>query len=107
MDRRAVWAIVLMMAIAMLPAVFLKKPPRRPPVRDTVQAAAPAPMPPATAGPQPSAAMAAPPESAIAAPIKTVVVTSPLYRYGLSTRGGTLVEARLLTYRSMFPGDTG
>src|SRR5512135_159212 len=107
MDRRAVWAIVLMMAIAMLPAVFFKKPPRRPPGRDTVQAGAPASTPPAAAGAQPPAPMAAPPESTTAAPIKTVVITSPLYRYGLSTHGGTLVEARLLTYRSMFPGDTG
>jgi YidC/Oxa1 family membrane protein insertase len=109
MDRRAVAAIVLMMAIAMLPAVFFRKPPQRQPLRDTVPVTATAPAPVAGAPPSVAAAPAtATPDSAAAAvPIKTVRVTSPLYRYGISTRGARLVEATLTTYRSMFPGDSG
>ena len=37
----------------------------------------------------------------------TVRVTSPLYTYGVSTRGGRLVEATLSRYRSMAPGQEG
>ncbi|HEX7336805.1 MAG TPA: membrane protein insertase YidC, partial [Gemmatimonadales bacterium] len=40
-------------------------------------------------------------------PADTVHITSPLYTYGISTRGGRLVEARLERYRSMAPGDSG
>ncbi|HEV8612725.1 MAG TPA: membrane protein insertase YidC, partial [Gemmatimonadales bacterium] len=37
----------------------------------------------------------------------TIVVTSPLYRYGFSTRGGRMVEATLLKYPSMRPEERG
>jgi YidC/Oxa1 family membrane protein insertase len=37
----------------------------------------------------------------------TVRITSPLYTYGISTRGGRLVEATLSRYRSMAPGQQG
>ena len=37
----------------------------------------------------------------------TVRVTSPLYTYGISTRGGRLVEATLPRYRSMAPAAAG
>ena len=33
MDRRTVWAILLMMVIAIVPAIFLKRPPGPPPAR--------------------------------------------------------------------------
>ena len=110
MDRRAVGAIVLMMAIAMLPAVFFRKPPQRPLVRDTGQVTATAPA--AVAAATASAAAGAPAAAAIqdsssAVPARTVRVTSPLYRYGITTRGARLVEATLMDYRSMFPGDSG
>src|SRR5205085_7964584 len=36
----------------------------------------------------------------------TVRVSSPIYTYGISTRGGRLVEIRLPTYRSMARGET-
>jgi len=45
MDRRVLWAILLMMAIAIAPTFFLKKPAPRPPASE--------PAPPAAMGPAP------------------------------------------------------
>nr|MBA3497269.1 hypothetical protein [Gemmatimonadales bacterium] len=45
MDRRTVWAILLMMVIAIVPAIFIKRPPRPAPgatALDTGLVAAPA-----------------------------------------------------------------
>jgi YidC/Oxa1 family membrane protein insertase len=103
MDRRVFLAIVLMMAVAILPSVFLKKPSRpvvRPAVvaadttRPTLSAAPQAPVPAAAAGPADSAARE-----------DTIEVRSTLYRYGFSSRGGRLVSATLLTYPSMRKAD--
>ncbi|HEV8454603.1 MAG TPA: hypothetical protein VGQ24_06915, partial [Gemmatimonadales bacterium] len=119
MDRRTIWAILLMMAIAIAPAIFMKKPrgsaeagkrgsetavpadssaaralvrqdsvSPRVPTRDTTEA------------------VASPPR-AEGATDDTVRVTSPLYTYGISTRGGRLVEATLPRYRSMTPAERG
>ena len=123
MDRRTIWAILLMMAIAIAPAIFMKKAPvsgaagqrgsgadssaissrpapdsatLSPATRDSVPASV-------TAVRQDSARPAAPPPRGPAAE-DTVRVTSPLYTYGISTRGGRLVEAKLSQYRSMAPG---
>jgi len=41
------------------------------------------------------------------APAETVWVTSPLYRLGFTTRGGALVRAELLAYRSFAKADSG
>src|SRR5207247_1432932 len=41
------------------------------------------------------------------APAETVWVTSPLYRLGFTTRGGALVRAELLNYRSFAKADSG
>src|SRR2546428_14053472 len=41
------------------------------------------------------------------APAATVWVTSPLYRLGFPTRGGALVRAELLGYRSFNKADAG
>ena len=103
MDRRAVWAILLMMAIALAPALFLKKSPRPAgqPGGDSGSAvpAAPSAMP---AAPVPSATPArSPSDTAGAIAEDTVLVTSPLYTYGVSTRGARLVVASLARYRSM------
>lgn len=108
MDRRVVSAIVLMMAIAMLPAVMFKRPPAPPPGQDTVATAAPAPGVAATAPLAPTSLSAAP-DSALAAvqPERVLPVTSPLFRYGVSTRGAGLVEASLEGFRSMNPADAG
>jgi YidC/Oxa1 family membrane protein insertase len=127
MDRRTVWAILLMMAIAIAPAIFLKQPrgsgeagkrgsdtagpadrpaaqarstqdslPARGPNQDTSRAVtSPLPRVPADS---PRAAGAAD---------GTIRVTSPLYRYGISTRGARLVEATLARYRSMTSTERG
>lgn len=40
-------------------------------------------------------------------PAETVWVSSPLYRYGFTTRGARLVAAEIRTYTSFAPGDSG
>ena len=54
---------------------------------------------------QPSAGL--PVRPAAGTPAETVWVTSPLYRLGLTTRGGALVRAELLNYRSFAKADSG
>jgi YidC/Oxa1 family membrane protein insertase len=107
-DRRVVWAIILMMVIAIAPAIFVKKPaaaPRAPGAAAPESLpAAPAPRPapaavPGDSGPRPAAADATPAD--------TVTVSSPLYSYGVSTRGARFVTATLRTYRTMAPGHAG
>src|SRR6266540_1956540 len=104
MDRRAVWAIVLMMAIALVPALLLKQGqrPAGSAVRDSTVAgpAAPAPAPAPPAATQPAGPPAAP-DTGGAAPEDTVLITSPLYTYGVSTRGARLVVASPVRYPSM------
>jgi hypothetical protein len=65
MDRRVVSAIVLMMAIAMLPAVMFKRPPAPPPGQDTVATTAPAPAAVPAAPLRAGAAMVAAPDSTL------------------------------------------
>jgi len=110
MDRRVLLAVVLMMAVAILPSMFLSKPKPRPPV---VQAdgrtvgpldsgrSAPA-VNAAPARPAPGDHLTVPADGTVPAE-DTVVITSPLYRYVLSTRGGRMIEATLLKYPSMRP----
>jgi YidC/Oxa1 family membrane protein insertase len=137
MDRRTIWAILLMMAIAIAPAIFMKKPtapaprggaagqrgsgadtsalPSRPPAADTRigpvaqdTSRTQAPRDSASKGaaaPQPTRPEATRPVGARVD--DTVYVTSPLYRYGINTRGARLVEATLPRYRSMAPADRG
>jgi YidC/Oxa1 family membrane protein insertase len=111
MDRRTVWAILLMMVIAIVPAIFLKRPPPPavPATGDTSAVARPAPAP-ATPGPAaaPADTLAHAADTTARPPaVSAVAVTSPLYRYGVSTQGGRLVSARLTRYRSMAPEDSG
>ena len=125
MDRRTIWAILLMMVIAIAPAIFFNKTPvsgtagprgsgadtlaitprgPAPVARDsgTVDSAA---LPRGPAAP-PAVGPPAPPRAA-GATDDTVRITSPLYTYGIGTRGGRLVEATLSRYRSMAPGQKG
>ena len=124
MDRRTIWAILLMMVIAIAPALFLERP-----APNATADGAPGPRgrtaaPPAEAGPPPagepfsdtvsSPRPAAPPPpgaaavaGAVAGAADTVWVSSPLYRYGVDTRGARLVVAALTEYRSMAPADSG
>ncbi len=107
MDRRVLLAVVLMMAVAILPSMFSKS--KKPAVVQTGgQAGGPADSgraaPTASAVPASPIPSAQPSDSLSLRPSDdTVVVTSPLYRYALSTRGGRLIEATLLRYPSMRP----
>jgi len=115
MDRRTVGALILMMVIAIAPAIFIKRSPHpapsaRPRGDTTAHAAVPQGRP-APTSPADTVRPASGDTSAVAtpatAPAATVRVTSPLYTYGISTVGGRLVEARLLRYRSMAAEDSG
>lgn len=109
-DRRLLTAIALIMILAMAPLFF-----RKPPVTDAgadsllVRAKGPAPLgaAPAMGAADSAAVTATPMDSTLppALPEDTVVVRSGLYRYAISTRGGRIVSARFLRYRSMADED--
>lgn len=108
MDRRVVAAILLMMLVAVAPAVLFKRPAPPPTATQTDSAVTPAATP---AAPAPSLA-AAPtiellPDTTPARVADTITVRSPLYEYRFSTRGGRLITAALSEYRSMLPADSG
>jgi YidC/Oxa1 family membrane protein insertase len=121
MDRRTVWAILLMMVIAVAPALLLKKPANRAGGRaDSLSVPTPDSSPAPAGGDRPTVAAtdtarpaadstaAAPSAGAPAAAPgdeDTVRVTSPLYTYGISARGARLVQAELYRYASMAPGE--
>jgi YidC/Oxa1 family membrane protein insertase len=114
MDRRTVWAILIMMVIAIAPALFIKRPALPPTAGSaagdsTASAPAPAPSPAPAAAPAPADSVRA--DTGAAAPARsaedTVRVSSPLYTYGFSSRGGRMVEASLTQYRSMDPAERG
>src|SRR4029453_16249733 len=109
MERRVVWAILLMMAIAIVPAIFIKKPPKANgragvPAGSSDSAAA-------GAAPQPRGdwlpPRPPPPAPQPTAPEDTALVSSPVYTYGVSTQGGRFVKAVLTKYRTMAPGQSG
>jgi YidC/Oxa1 family membrane protein insertase len=122
MDRRTIWAILLMMAIAVAPAIFMKRPAptgaagQRGSGADTLRDSA---IQRAVTSPdtsalgtsarrtRPSPVTAPQPTGPAPQPADTVQVTSPLYTYGISTRGARLIQATLPRYRSMAPGDRG
>jgi YidC/Oxa1 family membrane protein insertase len=126
MDRRTIWAILLMMAIAVAPAIFMKKPvtsPARGGAAGQRGSGADTMLPSPRAAAGESVAVRQPARDSVRVPVDsarpaaplprspaaehTVRVTSPLYTYGISTRGGRLVEATLPRYRSMAPADRG
>jgi YidC/Oxa1 family membrane protein insertase len=117
MDRRTVWAILLMMVIAVAPALFLKKPASRVGgLADSLSVTTPdtSPAPAGTDRPDVRAAdtsRPAPADPGAARPAAvprsgedTVRVTSPLYVYSIGTKGSRLVQAELRRYASMAPG---
>ncbi len=109
---RFLLAIALMIAVVVLTNVLL--PPARPapalvdPGPDTVSAAAPV---------SPGNGAPAPPPGALPGTVMdtadprahadTIRVASELYDFGVSTRGGTIVSARLLRHLSYRPGSEG
>jgi YidC/Oxa1 family membrane protein insertase len=101
MDRRAIWAIMLMMVIAIAPAFFLKQAPGRKPAGTTGGDTIPPPVGSAESVSPRVPARPSPADTGKAAPEDTVLVTSPLYTYGVSTRGGRIVVASLQRFRSM------
>jgi YidC/Oxa1 family membrane protein insertase len=109
MDRRTVWAILLMMVIAIVPAIFIKRPASPPTAADSTardslgrDSLAPAPTPRPAEANAPSVAPT-PDSGTSQAPPRTVTATSPLYSYGVSTTGARLTSARLRHYRSLDP----
>ncbi|HWA56371.1 MAG TPA: membrane protein insertase YidC [Gemmatimonadales bacterium] len=106
MDRRVIWAIALMMLIALAPTFFMKpakKPAGRPAARpDTVSVTAPAPAP----GAAPAAPLPVGPQSTTA-PAETLTVSSPLYTYSISSRGGMITQATPKSYRSLYHLEKG
>jgi YidC/Oxa1 family membrane protein insertase len=108
MDRRVIWAILLMMVIAIAPAFLMKRPatpgrgaPAAPASSRGDSAATTSP-----AGPRTTPA-AQPPAQVGAVAEATVLVSSPLYTYGVSTRGARMVQATLSRYRTMARGHAG
>jgi len=121
MDRRLLFAIGLMLLVALAPSIIW--PPDRPagdgpgaPPADTGMVAADTsvtapdrardeapPSPPVAA---PSAMVMTTP-SGDSTPERVVVVESPLYEYRFSTRGARLVGVTLRDYRSLVAGDSG
>ena len=98
-----------MLIVAVLPSILF--PPKKTADRRTAGLAdsttqLPPAAPDSAAGPaHPSAGPPVRPSAG--APAETVWVTSPLYRLGFTTRGGALVRAELLGYRSFNKADAG
>ncbi len=104
MDRRFIWAMVLMMVIIITPTFFMKPPAKRPAARpDTAQVERGRPDTMAATVPGTLSATTETP----AAPAETVTVASPLYEYGISTRGGALVSAVMREYKALDPAHRG
>ena len=113
-DRRPLIAIALIMLIALAPLFLLKPPPPKPVpaatasvVKDSANPSAstagiPAPVAPGVA---PAGALSQAPAPVTAVPEQIVAVRSPLYRYGISTRGGRIVSSRFTHYRAMDRAD--
>ena len=109
MDRRFVLAIVLMMVVLVVPPLVLKKPARAP-VKPAVTAEAPLLDP---AGPVATESVAGrqivpvTPADSTRLTEDTVLVRSALYQYRFSTRGGRMIGAELIGYRSMRRDEPG
>jgi YidC/Oxa1 family membrane protein insertase len=106
-ERRIILAVLLMLIVAVLPSILFppKKPDSRPVGRpDSTAMLVPAAPESAAA---PARPLVSPTTRSTGAPAETVWVTSPLYRLGFSTRGGALVHAELLAYRSFAKPDSG
>lgn len=103
MDRRTISAIILMMVIAFLPTLFIKKPaPKAGATVDSIVATPVEPVPAPVATPE-----AAAPTAVATGPVDTIRVATPLARYGVSTQGGGLVRLELAEYASQVKGGAG
>lgn len=108
MDRRVLWAIALMMVIAIAPTFFFKQPPKRPVATTVADSATPvSPIPRDTAAQPLEAPGRGVVQPAVAVPADTVVVSSGLYHYAIATRGGAIIQASLEHYKNLAPGHRG
>ncbi len=112
MDRRVLWAIALMMVIAIVPSILFKPPvpapkPTSAAARDTALPTTPAPAPGSGPAMTQTGSGVPAPELPSAQPAETVVVSSPLYHYAIATRGGAIVQASLEQYKNLAPGHRG
>ena len=103
LERRLVFAILLMIAVAVVPSLFIKSPRRPMAPADTTLARAATPdtarlpsLPRAQQAARPAPARE---PAALAASAETVTVATPFARYTLSTAGATLEGAELSAYR--------
>lgn len=106
MDRRVIWAVALMMLIALAPTFLMKpKAARRPGGQaDSSLVAKPAPV------PAPAGSVAALPtggDQSIESPAEPITVSSQLYTYTLSTRGGSITQATPKSYKSLYHLEKG
>ena len=110
MDRRFLLGVALMVLIALAPSVLFKKQPKPVPVQtdgrtggqaDSSPVAPPAAVTPAA--PAPALPSVRPPDR-LSAPEDTIPVSSGLYRYSFSTRGGRLIQAVLDEYHPTVKG---
>ncbi len=108
-DRRPLIAIALILVIAFIPSFFMERP--IPPIGvDSTAAATQGDIGPGDAASLDTATLQRSDSAALvsrlapAMPDDTVMVRSALYEYGISTRGGRVVSARFLRYRTMLEG---
>lgn len=92
MDRRLLLAVVLMTAVILITNILFPPPPPEA-VEETATTES-------VAVPRAGAQVAALPAGVTQAPIDTITVESPLYRFEISTQGGTFVGAELLRFAS-------
>ncbi|NNG16556.1 MAG: membrane protein insertase YidC [Gemmatimonadales bacterium] len=115
MDRRFLLAMMLFIAIIVIPSLVFQRPPTPPAGGDSLPSVTPAPPSPAVERPAPDSQVAPVTQVDTLVPIArdslpdiaedTVSARSALYTYQISTRGARLVSATLTSYRSMSGGD--
>lgn len=109
-DRRPLIAIALILVISVAPMFWNRPAPLPVGADSSVVSKAGGPAPLAGAINAPATMQAAPTGDTIApvvrVPERVISVRSPLYRYGISTRGGQFVSSRFQSYTTMYPGDT-
>lgn len=115
MDRRFLLAMMLFIAIIVIPSLIFQRPPAPSVGADSLTSVAPAPPLGSPERPEPDSQVAAvtpadtltpvPQDSLLDLAEDTVSARSALYTYAISTRGARLVSAALNNYRSMSPGD--
>ncbi|HWA16391.1 MAG TPA: membrane protein insertase YidC, partial [Gemmatimonadales bacterium] len=99
-----IWAIALMLFIAVAPSFFFKQPPRKPVATQPSPDTAVQPRP-ATPALQPAPGGDA--VESVARPEQLITVSSPLYQHRISTRGGAIRQVTIEKYSSLNPAEKG